>query len=83
MASGYNLVPNVFGKTVDEAKAILNDAGFRATTVDPLETSDVEAGLVARQDPLAQAKEEVQTVVKLQLAIPPTPSPTITASPGE
>ncbi|WP_067194225.1 transglycosylase domain-containing protein [Microbacterium sp. XT11] len=47
-------VPNVVGKSIDEATAILDDAGFSAT-VGPEVDSDLPAGTVAAQNPSGQA----------------------------
>ncbi|GAA1139424.1 MULTISPECIES: transglycosylase domain-containing protein [Microbacterium] len=47
-------VPNVVGKSIEEATAILDEAGFTATVSSPVD-SDLPANVVAAQSPSGQA----------------------------
>ncbi len=47
-------VPNVVGKSVEEATGILEEAGFSVNVANPVD-SDLPAGVVATQDPSGQA----------------------------
>ncbi len=70
-------VPNVEGRTVEEAAAILGAAGF--SFVEVRELSEVTEGLVVRTDPPAEARVEQETVITVivsggpeQVSIPAT-----------
>ncbi len=70
-------VPNVEGRTVEQAAAILGAAGF--SFVEMRELSDVAEGLVVRTEPPADTRVEQETVITLvvsggpeQVSIPAT-----------
>ncbi|MCD5350756.1 penicillin-binding protein [Kineosporia mesophila] len=48
-------IPSVVGKSPDDARGILEDAGFQVSQSGDLETSDQPAGTVARVDPSGSA----------------------------
>ncbi len=58
-------VPDVTGKTVDEATTVLQNAGFEVGTTSTKYDDSVEAGKVISQDPAAEAKREKGTKVNL------------------
>ncbi|HIS39384.1 MAG TPA: Stk1 family PASTA domain-containing Ser/Thr kinase [Candidatus Aphodovivens avistercoris] len=60
-----NPVPNVTGKTLDEATQLLEDAGFQVGNVSQRSDDKVEEGKVASQDPAAGTKREEGTRVNL------------------
>lgn len=51
------LVPEVTGKSLEEAKALLEAAGFAVGTVTEKNSEDVEAGLVISTDPVANTSK--------------------------
>ncbi|MFW2335192.1 PASTA domain-containing protein, partial [Ilumatobacter sp.] len=70
-------VPNVNGRTIEEASAILGTAGF--SFVEVRELSDVAEGLVVRTDPAADTRVQQDTVITVvvsggpeQVSIPAT-----------
>jgi beta-lactam-binding protein with PASTA domain/predicted Ser/Thr protein kinase len=70
-------VPNVDGRTLDDAAAILGTAGFRF--VEERELSVVAEGLVIRTDPPAETRVEQETIITVfvsggpeQVSIPAT-----------
>jgi serine/threonine-protein kinase len=74
VASGSSTVPQVSGMTVAGARAVLESAGFRATTdqTDPGPTATVTGS-----QPAAGAVLRVGVTVTLVVAAPvPTPAPT-------
>ncbi len=71
------IVPNVEGRTLADAVAILGNSGFRVEDV--TELSDVTAGLVIRTEPAAETAVPQEQVIKVvvsggpdQVAIPAT-----------
>ena len=69
-------VPNVAGRTLEEAAAILGNAGFEIT--ESSEDSDVAEGLVIRTDPAADSRVTQETIINVvvsggpdQVSIPP------------
>ncbi len=78
VSTGKTALPNVVGKTEQEATAILNQAGFsnidRQVAPPP---DDQEAGTVFRTDPTAKTPVSPdQTITLFVAAQKPTPSPT-------
>jgi serine/threonine protein kinase len=76
VASGENKVPNVRGKTAEEARSILEQAGFQ---VEEREREDgtVPAGSVIEQSPKAGSTARLESTVRIVIATaPPTPEPT-------
>ncbi len=61
-------VPDVTGKTVDEATLVLQNAGFELGTTSTKYDDGVEAGKVISQDPAAEAKREKGTKVNLVIS---------------
>jgi serine/threonine-protein kinase len=83
VASGENKVPNVRGKTAEEARSILEQAGFQ---VEEREREDgtVPAGNVVAQTPKAGSTARLESTVRIFVATaPPTPTstPSDTVSP--
>ena len=72
VSSGLNtdIVPDVTGKTEDEAIKILNDAGFEATPVS-LFSQEVEAGLVIRTDPEGNTEVKKSEVIRVYVSSGP------------
>jgi len=83
-------VPNLLGKTVDEAKAALTEAGLTAGTVENAYSDTIAAGLVCSQSTAAEAMLDVGAVVNIYVSMGPNPnpsptpipSPTLTPEPG-
>ena len=70
-------VPNVAGRSIEEARALLGESGFQFT--EETELSDVPKGLVIRTDPAGDARVPQETVITVfvsggpnQVSIPPT-----------
>ena len=70
-------VPNVAGRSIEEARLLLGESGFQFT--EESELSDVPKGLVIRTDPAGDARVAQETVVTVfvsggpnQVSIPPT-----------
>jgi beta-lactam-binding protein with PASTA domain len=70
-------VPNVEGRTIEDARSILAEAGFQ--TREETELNEIADGLVIRTDPPAETSVPADTVVVIyvsggpeQIAIPPT-----------
>ena len=81
VASGENKVPGVRGKTAEEARSILQQAGFQ---VEEREREDgtVPAGNVVAQTPKAGSTARLESTVRIFVATaPPTPTPSDTVSP--
>ncbi|MCQ4882017.1 PASTA domain-containing protein, partial [Alistipes onderdonkii] len=66
-ASGAPL-PNVTGKTVEEATAILKEAGFELGTTDQKYDDKVPAGQIVGQDPKAGDKREKGSKVNVTVS---------------
>lgn len=58
-------VPSVTGKTVDEATAAIEQAGFSVGTIEEKFNTNVEAGNVVSQDPAANSKADKGTKINL------------------
>ena len=70
-------VPNVAGRSIEEARLLLGESGFQFT--EETELSDVPKGLVIRTDPAGDARVPQETVITVfvsggpnQVSIPPT-----------
>ena len=70
-------VPNVAGRSIEEARLLLGESGFQFT--EETELSDVPKGLVIRTDPAGDARVAQETVITVfvsggpnQVSIPPT-----------
>lgn len=61
-------VPNVIGKTEEDAKKILEDAGFKVQTVERKPSTQYDEGYVIEQDPEAEEKAKENTVVRLTVS---------------
>ena len=61
-------VPNVVGETEEEAKRILEEAGFKVQTVGREPSTEYEEGYVIGQDPEAEEKAKEDTVVRLTVS---------------
>jgi serine/threonine-protein kinase len=86
VASGENDVPNVKGKTAEEARSIIEQAGFEVEERER-ESADAEPGTVVDQTPNAGRNARLESTVRIYVATEPaepppseTPSPTITVS---
>ena len=76
VASGDNKVPNVRGKTAEEARSILQQAGFQVEERER-EDGSVPAGTVVEQTPKAGRTARLESTVRIFVATaPPTPTPT-------
>lgn len=74
-------VPNLLGKTVDEAKAALAEAGLTVGTVENAYSDTIASGLVCSQSTAAEAMLDVGAVVNIYVSMGPNPNPTPTPSP--
>ena len=61
-------VPDVVGKTVEEATQLIEDAGFEVGTVEEVYDEKVEAGKVVSQDPKKGDKREKGSKVNLKVS---------------
>lgn len=77
LASGKNEVPDVTGKTRDEAAAILSDAGFDADFVE-VEDPSMSPGdtpVVESTDPSPGSRASLSTTIGVNLSVPPAAAP--------
>ena len=74
-------VPSLLGKTVDEAKAALAEAGLTVGTVENAYSDTIAAGLVCSQSTAAEAMLDVGAIVNIYVSMGPNPNPTPTPSP--
>ena len=75
VASGENEVPNVKGKTAEEARSILQQAGFEVEERER-ESADAEPGTVVDQTPNAGRNARLESTVRIFVATePPTSRP--------
>lgn len=74
-------VPSLLGKTVDEAKLALAEAGLTAGTVENAYSDTIAAGLVCSQSTAAEAMLDVGAVVNIYVSMGPNPNPSPTPSP--
>jgi len=86
VASGENKVPNVVGKSAEEARSILQQAGFEVEERER-ESDDAQPGEVVEQTPKAGGNARLESTVRIFVATEPaeptpseTPSPTITVT---
>jgi len=61
-------VPDVSGRTAEEATKLLNDAGFVLGTVTPVFSDNVDVGLVTKQTPSAGDEAKKGTAVDLEIS---------------
>ena len=61
-------MPDVVGKTVEEATQLIEDAGFEVGTVEEVYDEKVEAGKVVSQDPKKGDKREKGSKVNLKVS---------------
>ena len=76
----YIFVPSVTGKTLEEAKALLKDAGFKIIVSDVEESEQAKDGKVLRQEPIASTRcraseTEIKLVVGKYIASPAIQQP--------
>lgn len=74
-------VPNLLGKTVDEAKVALIEAGLTVGTVENAYSDTIAAGMVCSQSTAAEAMLDVGAVVNIYVSMGPNPNPSPTPSP--
>jgi len=75
-------VPDLLGKTVDEAKTALTEAGLTVGTVENAYSDTIAAGLVCSQSTAAEAQLDVGAVVNIYVSMGPNPNPSPTPSPS-
>ncbi len=81
VATGSNTVPDVRGKTLDEARSILGDARFEVRTSERPDPDPDNEGKVIEQSPGGGQRARLDSTVDLVIAgPPPEPSPTPTPS---
>ncbi|HEX6919463.1 MAG TPA: Stk1 family PASTA domain-containing Ser/Thr kinase [Actinomycetes bacterium] len=81
VASGNNKVPDVVGKPLDEARRLLEDAGFSVQSSER-EDGSKPPGTVLQQSPQGDGTARLDTTVTLVVAkAPAAPPPTTTAPP--
>lgn len=73
-------VPDLTGKTEDEATRLLLDDGLKVGTVDQDYSSTVAAGKVCRQDPSSTAQVAADTAVNFWISKGPQPSSAATVT---
>lgn len=76
-------VPDLLGKTVEEAKAALVDAGFTVGTVENAYSDKIADGLVCSQSTAAETQLDVGAVVNIYVSMGPNPNPSPTPVPTE
>lgn len=75
-------VPNLLGKTVEEAKNALVEAGLTVGTVENAYSDTIAAGMVCSQSTAAEAVLDVGAVVNIYVSMGPNPNPSPTPSPS-
>ena len=88
VSNGKSGIPQVVGKSEEDARRILNQAGFFNVVIKKqIPPDDFEAGTVYDQSPVADSKADKQQQITLLVALPkppptttPPPSPTATAT---
>ncbi|HEX6887470.1 MAG TPA: Stk1 family PASTA domain-containing Ser/Thr kinase [Candidatus Nanopelagicales bacterium] len=80
ISNGMVEVPNVVGRSQEQARGDLLNRGFEVVIGDPIETTDLSPGTVVRQSPEGGQTAEKGSQVTLQLAVEPPPPPTPTPS---
>jgi serine/threonine-protein kinase len=84
VASGSNTVPDVRGKTLDEARAAVEEAGFTLESSERPDPDPAKTGRVIEQAPGPDRAARLESTVRVVVALPPpeeTPTPTETATP--
>jgi eukaryotic-like serine/threonine-protein kinase len=83
-SDGPEKIPNVVGKSQEEAEQAIRDAGFKPDVIPDAETTE-PAGTVIRQSPDAgQSLAEGQTVtIVVSAFVEPSQSPTVSPSPTD
>ena len=76
VASGENKVPNVVGKTAEEARSLLQQAGFEVEERER-ESADQPPGTVVDQTPNAGRNARLESTVRIFVATEPPPTPTV------
>jgi serine/threonine-protein kinase len=76
VASGENKVPNVVGKTAEEARSLLQQAGFEVEERER-ESADQAPGTVVDQTPNAGRNARLESTVRIFVATAPPPTPTV------
>ena len=77
VASGENDVPNVVGRTAEEARSMLQQAGFQVEERER-ESADAAPGTVVDQTPNAGRNTRLESTVRIFVATaPPEPTPTV------
>lgn len=61
-------VPDVTGKTLEEATQIITDAGFEVGKTESIFSADVEEGKIISQDPSPRSKAEKGTKINLMIS---------------
>jgi len=82
-SDGPESVPDVVGKTEDQARKLIQDAGFEVSVVRD-STTKAKKGTVLDQSPQAGSKEDKGRTVTIVVSSfePPSPSPSPTPSPS-
>jgi serine/threonine-protein kinase len=80
ISNGMVEVPNVVGRSQEQARGDLLNRGFEVVIGDPIETADLSPGTVVRQSPEGGQTAPKGSQVTLQLAVEPPPPPTPTPS---
>ncbi len=83
-SDGPETVPDVVGKTEEEATKLIEDAGFKVSTV-PDNATEAEKGTVLQQNPSAGQSLDKGSTVTLVVSTyepPPSESPSPTGSPS-
>jgi len=85
-SKGPKAVPNVVGKSEDEARQILEDAGFKVDSLPDTASTDPK-GTVTKQSPQAGTPQNAGSTITILVStyeppvITPTPTPTPTGAP--
>ena len=82
-SDGPESVPDVVGKTEDQARKLIQDAGFEVSVVHD-STTEAKKGTVLDQSPKAGSKEDQGRTVTIVVSSfePPSPSPSPSESPS-
>ncbi len=79
LGPGPKAIPDVKGRTAEEARVILNDAGFRNLAEGSEPSSSVADGLVTRTDPAAGVVQDPSEPITILISggVPTTPVPSV------
>jgi serine/threonine-protein kinase len=83
IANGNNKVPDVRGKTLDEARAALEEAGFDVSSTERADPDPANTGKVTEQAPGPGKSARLESTVRVVVALLPPPEPTPTPTPTE